>query len=639
MLKFNKKEIELLAPAGTLEIFKEIINVADAVYFGGKLLNMRLHRKEYNFSHDDIKEAVSLAHSLGKKAYVTVNNLHSSADISVLGEYLHFLEEVSPDAIIIQDLSIIDYIKKNNLKLNLHSSVMMDVHNVETVKALRELGVSRVVMSREVSLSDIKAMSFQTDMEFEYFIHGDMCVAHGGQCYYSGVLFNNSSNRGLCMKPCRWDYKIKKDGKVYDTQFPLAVKDMYMYEHLPELIESNVCSFKIEGRMRELPYLMQLVQLYRNAIDRYVDDPISYERAKESDVMHENRKRDFSTFFAVNQPTLDIINLRMEGTGAFYSTGKMFSYATEEKEATSTELNSLKEFLAQNSTNKASAKPQLSVKVNNVESAMLCIEKGIDNVYLSGDVFLPNKPFSKADVLSVTSNKGSTKVYLGLPHSMQDQCFSQYEHLLENDLGIDGVLATNLGAVNKFKNKYEVIVDYTMNVYNAVSAQFMKNYGASAFTMSIELPASEVVSVCSQSDCAEIIVHGTPTMMLTHIDLYDNAKIKPVIKEGSNTSVADEIMVLVDEKGFEHPVFKDNSGKNHLLPYKDICLLGVLKELYNCGISRFRIEANSMTAEQLSYVLDVYSEAIKNLDECEAMYNKLKPRWAGFTLGAIGRIN
>ena len=183
---FNNKEVELLAPAGTFEIFKKVVkSSADAVYFGGKILNMRMHRKNYNLTNEEIIDAISMARSLNKKVYVTVNNLFSQEDLLSAMEFLKFLEEAGPDALIIQDFSILELLNELNLSLDLHSSVMMNVHNLETIKALRALGVTRVVASRDMDLKTINILHKQTDMEFEYFTHGDMCIAHGAQCLYS----------------------------------------------------------------------------------------------------------------------------------------------------------------------------------------------------------------------------------------------------------------------------------------------------------------------------------------------------------------------------------------------------------------------------------------------------------------------
>ena len=395
---FNNQAVELLAPVGNFEIFKEVIHSgADAVYLGGKIFNMRMHRKDFNFTNEELEEAIKIAHSLKKKIYITVNNLLSSYDLTQAEDYLRYLEKLGPDALIVQDMSVIDLIRTLGLNLNIHSSVMMNVHNFETIKALEELGVTRVVTSRDIDLKTIKQFSVRTNMEFEYFVHGDMCVAHGAQCLYSGILFGKSGNRGLCMKPCRWGYKINKEGQQYDTTFPMAVKDMYMYEHIPELIEAGVVSFKIEGRMRDASYLVDLINYYSDAIDRYIDDPISYNRKKHAKELFENRKRDFSTAYAFGNPGLSNINERYEGTGKFYSTGKVFSNPVDEFDIKEERVSEIKDILSldEGKINK----PELTVKVNNYEAAMLAINEGVDKIYLSGEVFEPDAPFTKEEIV------------------------------------------------------------------------------------------------------------------------------------------------------------------------------------------------------------------------------------------------
>jgi len=623
---FNSKEVELLAPCGTFEIFKEIINMpCDAVYFGGKKLNMRLHRKDYNFSDTEIKNAIDIAHSLGKRAYITVNNLHSKSDLDELEGYLESLAKAKPDAIIIQDFSILEYAKKFNL--DVHASVMMNVHNLETIKRLKSLGISQVVMSRELPISYIKFLSEATNMKFEYFVHGDMCIAHGGQCLYSGILFGKSSNRGQCLKPCRWDFDIKANDKVYNTNFPLAVKDMYMYEHIPELIHSGITSFKIEGRMRNAEYLRILIDSYGDAINRYISDPISYDRKKDAVIIQENRNRDLSTAYAFENLGLKNINTRYEGTGKFYSTGKVFSVATEERGITEEKIEKLKTYLGDNKIDNNN-KIKLSVKTNDFEQAKLCLERNvISDIYLSGDTFLPSKPFSKDEILYLTKNKSDKKIYLSLPRMMFDIDFEEYSEFLKNDLGIDGIVCTNLGSINKFKN-YRLRGDYALNIYNEKSAEFFIREGLEQFTISAEVKQKDLISILLASNSevrekSELIVHGSPVVMYMEHNLFDN--------------IGDEEKLdLVDDAGFHHPVFKDRNNRNHFLLYKDICLLPVLKELYNAGLSNFRIQAMHMEKQEFENVLDAYEKSIEDLENVGVYFNNLiKINKKDFTFGAL----
>ena len=634
---FNNQEVELLAPAGNFEIFKEVINSgADAVYLGGKIFNMRMHRKDFNFTNEELEEAINIAHSLNKKLYITVNNLLSFEDLRQAEEYLTYLEKIKPDALIVQDMSIIQLIKKLGLKLNIHSSVMMNVHNFETIKVLRELGITRVVVSREVDLKTIKQFSNKTDMEFEYFVHGDMCVTNGAQCLYSGMLFGKSSNRGLCMKPCRWSFKINKEENIYDTTFPMAVKDMYMYENIPELIEAGVVSFKIEGRMRDAEYLVDLINYYSDAIDRYIDDPISYDRKKDADKLYKNRKRDFSTAYAFGNPGLSNINERYEGTGKFYSTGKVFSNPVDEIELKNERIKELKSILK--SDKAIESKPSLSVKVNSYEAAMIAIEEGVNRVYLSGDVFEPNMQFSKKEILSITENKKNSKIYLGMPRMMSEEDFSKYEHLLRNnDLKLDGLLVTNLGAINRFKDLgLELIGDYSLNIYNSMSAEFYKEQGVNLASLSCESSAKNTREALLTSNVPfEIIAQGSPVVMYMHHDLYENTKVLNPSDKGKRKYNDKGVLILVDDKGNEHPIYRDNTGKNHMLLSKELCYMPILEDLAKLNVEGFRIEGCHYNNETLRFVISKYKEALDNLDKCQEIFNDFNYDNLGFTLGAM----
>ncbi|MCT4605116.1 MAG: U32 family peptidase [Marinisporobacter sp.] len=633
---FSNQEVELLAPAGTFDIFKRVIHSgADAVYLGGKILNMRMHRKDYNLSNEEIKEAIEIAHTLDKKVYITVNNLFSQKDLKDAIAYLKFLEEVQPDALIIQDLSILEFVREQNITIPLHASVMMNVHNLETIHTLKNLGVTRVVASREMDLKTIKTLHSQTDMEFEYFTHGDMCIAHGSQCLYSGIILGKSSNRGLCMKPCRWSFTSKRNGLVYPTEYPMAVKDLSMYEYLPEMIDSGIVSFKIEGRMRNSDYLIDLINDYSDAINRYINDPISYDRKKASQRIYENRKRDLSTAYAFGKPGLKNINRRYEGTGKFYSHGKVFSKPIEEITLKKERITKIKNVL--NIENPLSGDPILSIKVNSYKQAKIALEEGVDAIYLSGEVFEPNRPFSKEEILDLTKHKKHSKIYLCFPRMMYSRDFSNYTQLLkESNLGLDGLVVTNLGAIHPFKDLgLELIGDYCLNIYNQKSADFYKKQGLSTVTLSVETPLKDAKEMIIQSSIpVEMIVHGSPVVMYLEHDLYENTLLEPTKKE-DNHHVDNHVLVLVDDKGYEHPIYRDREGRNHMTLYKDLCYLPFLKELHHIGVNRFRIEGCHYNTTQLKKVLRIYKKAIKDFAICEDLFDSLSSESMNFTLGAF----
>lgn len=645
---FNGKEIELLAPTGTFEIFKEVIRAnCDAVYFGGPSLNMRLMRKGYNFTLEQIVEAVEIAHSLGKKAYVTVNNLLNEGELDEARTYLKFLESAGPDAIIVQDFAILALIREMGLSIPVHSSVMMNVHNVEMVKALQELGVTRVVTSREMDLMTARYLRAATGMELEYFIHGDMCSVHGANCYFSSFVFGMSANRGRCLKPCRWDYRVKKDGKVYPTEYPLAAKDMFMYEHIPELIHSGITSFKIEGRMRDVSFVLMLVQAYSDAIDRYIDDPSGFDRSKDSPTLYDNRKRDFSTAYAFGKPGLSFINRRYEGTGKFYSTGKVFSTPTEEREISEKRLSdirdkwaaALKENIRSANSGEGAGYGQatVSVHVNNAAQAKAALQAGAEHIYLSGDVYEPDRPFTKDEMKELAAIKGSSKIYLCLPRMMTELHFEIYEGLLSGErLPIDGVMVTNLGAIHKFAAYgYPLIGDVNLNVFNPLSAQFYSGYGVERLTASLELPLNDLMDLLANTrQPLEAIVHGSPVIMYMEHDLYENVEAFEPIDEEDNHHVDNRVLVLKTDKG-ENPVYRDAHGRCHLRLSKELCLLPIAKELLEAGLSVFRIEGATYKPEELQAIVRAYKAVIENPKQAEEQFDQMVPVYAGYTLGAL----
>lgn len=208
-MKLSEAKVELLAPAGKWGALEAVIEAgADAVYLAGKHFNMRMHRSDFNFTNEQLARAVEYAHQRGVKIYVTVNNLLGDNETGKLRKYLIYLQEINVDAIIIQDLGAICLVKELELDIPMHASTMMNVHSTGMAVELKRLGVSRIITSRDITLSQVKEIGEKSGVEMEYFVHGDMCVSQSGQCYSSGILFGKSANRGECMKPCRWNYYI-----------------------------------------------------------------------------------------------------------------------------------------------------------------------------------------------------------------------------------------------------------------------------------------------------------------------------------------------------------------------------------------------------------------------------------------------
>lgn len=610
---FNGREIELLAPVGTFKDFLSLLNSsADAFYMGGKNFNMRMHRKDHNLNNEELTKAIIMAHENGKKIYITFNNMMSSSEMREAEDFLKFLEVVQPDALIIQDFGAVKLIRDLGLSLNMHLSVMANVHNVNMVRFAKELGITRVVTSREVSFSDIKNFVREVpDIEYEYFIHGDMCSVHGAQCMYSGMLFGKSSNRGLCMKPCRWPYKI---GTSEDKTYPLAVKDMSLYRHIPELIMSGVNSFKIEGRMRGSEYLSSIIDYYSEAIDRFLQDPTGYSTDENvSKIFNNTRVRNLSTAYAFKKP--GAINIDIAGDRE----PRVFSKAVEEFELKSERISEAKEILKSKDicTGK---KPLLAVKVNNIEALKKACDGGADLLYLAGEVFRPDKPFKKQDIKEAASYAKGKKLFYVLPRMAYERQFTELSYLLPQlkELGVSGLVVGNAGELYEFYNKdMEFRGDFNLNIYNEISADFYRQHGLNAVTLSVEAPAHIVKSTLSSSQTPiEIIVQGAPAVMyLEHC--IAAAKHGETSNDFCKDYCTEEIVSMEDENGVSHKVMCDQYCKNHILPTKDLCYLPVLKELTELGASAFRIEAQHYSTEQVALVTKLYRDIIDTIETYE----------------------
>ena len=254
--------IELLSPAGDLERLKiALLYGADAVYIGGRDYSLRANAK--NFSLEDMAEAVSYAHSMQKKVYVTVNIVPHNKDLEGLEDYLKKLDNIGVDAIIVSDISIMLLHKRLGLKMELHISTQASIYNYETVKFYQSLGAKRVVLAREANKENIKMIKDKTGVDIECFIHGAMCTSFSGRCVMSNYATLRDSNRGGCCQVCRFIFDIGET-----EAYSMTPKDLNMVPYIEEMIKVGVNSFKVEGRMRSIYYIATVISVYRNLIDK-----------------------------------------------------------------------------------------------------------------------------------------------------------------------------------------------------------------------------------------------------------------------------------------------------------------------------------------------------------------------------------
>ena len=293
--------IELLAPAGDLERLKmACLYGADAIYIGGRDFSLRANAK--NFSIDEIKEACEFAHSLGKRVYVTVNIVFHNENLEGLEEYLKKLDDCKIDAIIASDIVVLTTAKKLGVKFEVHLSTQASTLNYGQGLFYKDLGVTRLVLAREASKSDIKRIKEETNLELECFIHGAMCTSISGKCILSNYCTNRDSNRGGCAQICRWVFNMQG----VEQPFSITPKDLNMVPFIKEMIDVGVNSFKVEGRMRSIYYIATIINVYRRIIDKIKDNTLTDALCKYYlDLLNRGANRDSTPQFFDKLPTKD----------------------------------------------------------------------------------------------------------------------------------------------------------------------------------------------------------------------------------------------------------------------------------------------------------------------------------------------
>ena len=278
---------ELLLPGGSLDVLKvAVLYGADAVYIGGESFGLRAKAK--NFSRAEMEEGIAFAHEHGAKVYVTANIFAHDADLEGAAAYFRELSEIGPDAVLVADPGMFMLAKRNAPNLELHISTQANNTNYETCLFWHELGAKRIVTARELSLREIKDIRahIPDELEIESFVHGAMCISYSGRCLLSSYLAGRDANRGLCTHPCRWKYAVMEETRPGEYMpieenergtFIFNSKDLCMIEHLPDLYEAGIDSFKIEGRMKTALYVATAARTYRLAMDAYERDPKEYE--------------------------------------------------------------------------------------------------------------------------------------------------------------------------------------------------------------------------------------------------------------------------------------------------------------------------------------------------------------------------
>ena len=620
----TRKSVELLAPAGTWDaLVADVESGADAVYLGGKHFNMRMHEGDFNFDDAALKKAIDYAHAHDVRLYITLNNLISDEELPALKEYLQYLEEIQPDALLVQDFAVLELVHEMGITIPLHTSVMMNTHNEHAIEKLKEYGITRIVVGREMTLSELALFRARTGIEVEYFMHGDMCISESGQCIHSGVVFGQSGNRGRCLKPCRWAYELidEKSGKRLDEGGPgpykLALKDMCMYRAIPELIQAGVFSFKIEGRMRPAPFLRRIVSTYRAAIDAYIADPTGYATDEEGwKQLYENRARDFTTTFAFGQPTAKDIGF--DGTRE----PRFFSEAVKEAGFQDDILKQERPIQTENASHRT-----LAVRVGTPAAAKAAVDAGADVVYVGGEAFRPQRPWRLTDYAEVLAyaQKRNVRVVLNTPRTTMrrecgelEQLFSSIRDWKQQPAGI---MVSNLGALKLAQSltNLPVQADLSFNLFNHLATVFMKDNGITQACASLELSFEQLREIVENAVLPiEVIIHGGYESMIC--DHNFPAMSLPDYNELNEPELMDRHYALRDKAGEIHRIRIDQFGRNHIYFAKDLCLYPYLAK-FN-GIASYRIEAQDETPAATAMLTKIYRKALDRLAAGDASFDE-----------------
>lgn len=616
----RQSRIELLAPAGKWDVLEAVIAAgADAVYLGGKQFNMRLWRSDYNFTEAELAAAVNYAHSRDVQVYVVVNNLYSEKELAPLADYLRLLVDIGVDALIVQDLGVVELCRELPRPIPLHASIQMNIHNAGSVTALAELGFTRVVISRNLPLPEIERIGRATGMEMECFLHGETCFAHTGQCYTSGLLFGESSNRGRCLKPCRWPYELVRLDNSCTSVGPdgknlLANKDLCLLPFIPDLIQAGIASLKIEGRMRQADYLVPIVAAYRRAIDFYLRDPLGYgeftrEFIEDWSAIFSNRQRDLTSGFTWKNPGASALDPAGREPRVFSVPPVMKTLAPDHLPA---------KLLAPAKEAGFPDVVHLGVWVGCPEAVAEVARAGADLVYIGGDNFRGGPEWDSAAIVrGVEAGKeNGVQVVLAFPGINYRREWPATEHLFELAirLSVDGVLVGNLGLLTAARQRdLAAWTDYSLNIDNAAAARVVGEIGAVQVTADLELSLPELVDLHRSSPVpVECLIHGPLPGMVSDYCI-PGAWAAGASPDDICLAPCRDHYGLRDPHGQVYPVRIDRSCRNHIyLPY-DLGMYPFLPDLLRHGLDRFRIDARFYTAGVAARVTGIYRALIDKI--------------------------
>ncbi|MGI6436122.1 MAG: peptidase U32 family protein [Syntrophomonadaceae bacterium] len=599
--------LELLAPAGKWEVLEAVAEAgADAVYCGDKRFNMRMLKPGFNFTPEELHDAVNYLHQQGKRLYVTVNNLYCDYEIDELRNYLQFVQDIGADAVIVQDLAVVALAREMDMTVPIHASVQMGIANLEAVRFMERHGFNRAILSKNLSLAEIEAIHRDSSLELEFFAHGDLCIAHTGQCYMSSYLSGASGNRGRCVKPCRWSYRLQ--GTAADDKqsgYYLAHHDLCVYPYLRQLARAGIKSFKIEGRMREAGYLSSLIAVYRQALDSIMADENAPVDPEQEQLLFKRRVRDFTTGNLLQRPGSESIGLDGSREPFFPSQPRP-----------------LLRLKAQNYQESfpSPAQAALRVKVGSLEQLNQLGGSEVTEMIIDMESMRQQGGDWNEGLLSQAFDKGAKlgfKFYLETPRivtqedlkrlmeRMQGWSKFPWQALIVNEYGA-WQLATAMGLA--------VEAGYGLNAINIKAAHWLLEQGAGRITASPESDWKSLLTLAPLGDKLEVLVQGALCGMVTD---YCMARCWSGESDRGDCSVhcLQPNYGLVDCYDQLFSIKTDWQCRNYIyFPY-DLGLFTLLPRMVGAGIRRFRIDGQFYTPELLAEVVRIYQQGLNSLAE------------------------
>lgn len=613
-IRVNKPE--LLAPAGKFEVLLAAIEAgADAVYLAGKCFNMRRHRQDFNFTAAELERAVAFSHARNRKIYVTVNALVGTSELDLLRDYLRDLDALGVDALIVQDLAVVALHRSLGLKVPLHASTMMNVGCAEAAAFLVSHGFTRVVTSRDLTLEEVRRIRETARVEVEYFIHGDMCTAQSGQCFQSGLIFGKSGNRGQCMKPCRWQYDLMSgasaDQPVVSGVYLLAAKDMCLVQQIPELVRAGVDALKIEGRMRSAAFVAELVRLYRDAIDRYCDNPLAESRTlAEIAEMHQSRVRNLTTGFAFKAPDAHYMDLDGEREPIF------LSYAGTMPSLSASDEAPLGPYSGTGLADIPATPIELTVFAGTLAQADAAMP-WVDNLVLCWEGDLQSE--SRWDLAAISDlakrcQLAQKRLLLASPRIITEREAREWRLVAEalaDDL--TGFSVTSIAALAGVRGLGRLLWgEASLNVLNAEALKFLVGEGIMRLLPALECGFEDLTLLADHglTPRLELPVQGPLVAMVLEHCLVGMALQGISKREICRMPCAVDSFQLRDARGNLRRICTDKYCRNHILLEHDLCLMTALPDLMSLRPASFRIDARLAVPATLPALLAAYRKAM-----------------------------